>query len=131
MQNKILRKGLIVGIVFIFIGMSLIQTVASTHDKTIEIKEMISNKNSNNISWTYFLFGRIKNYEIVEYEDKEYILGRTIFVRGFVWNVFPDLDFPLPAIWIYETFCIPLEGAIIMGPTKYLGHYFFLAKGEL
>jgi len=129
MQNKILRKGLIVGIIFIFIGMSLIQTVAGTHAKTIEIKEMISNNKSNNISWSYFLFGRIKNYEIVEYEGKEYILGRTVFVRGIVWDIFPD--FPLPAIWIYDTFCIPYEGATIMGPTKYLGHYFLFAKGEL
>lgn len=122
---------LAVGIITLFIGMTFVPTVASMQAKTVDTIETISNDKFNRPSWPYFLFGRIKNYEIVEAEGKEYILGMALHIRGIILNLFSKFpNLPFLVNWRWQKFCIPYEGAKIIGPTL-LGNYFFIAKGTL
>ena len=124
-----MKKLLVVGIITLFIGMSFIPTVASIQPEGVDTIETISNEKFNDTCWQLFIFGRIKNYDIIEVEGKEYILGMAIHLRSIVWNFFPkypNIPFILPVIW--QEFCIPYEWAKIIAPIP-SGRYFLIAEG--
>jgi hypothetical protein len=92
------------------------------------------NDNQDDHNWPYFLFGRIRNFEIIEYEEEKFLMGKAVHVRGVISNLFSNYpNLPLPVIWIWQDFCIPFDGAKlikIIGPNP-LGNYFLITKGVL
>ena len=119
-----IKKGILaISIVVLFVGLALLPAEASA---------IIDVTKENGSDWEYFVIGRIKSYEIVNYNGTEYIECKAVRVNFFVWNIlerFPNLPL-LANIRLGKPFCIPYEGANIMGPTL-LGHYFIVARGNL
>ena len=117
------RSIFVVAIVALFIGMALLPVEASVTNDEPERKGP---------GWEYFVIGRIRSYEIVEYNGTEYLECRAVRVNFFTWNILKNLP-KLPLLMnirFGQQFNIPYEGAKIMGPTL-LGHYFIIARGTL
>lgn len=114
---------LTISIVALFIGIAFIPAGASV--KTEE-------QEKDGPGWEYLVVGRIKSYEIVEYNGTEYLNCRSVHVKFIIWNIFEK--FPrLPVsmkIRFGREFNIPYEGAKSIGPTI-LGRYFIVARGVL
>ncbi|KYK32862.1 MAG: hypothetical protein AYK22_01710 [Thermoplasmatales archaeon SG8-52-3] len=85
----------------------------------------------NDDSRTYFLIGRIRNYEIIEYEGNKYVMGLALHVRGIISSLLPKYpNLPIPIIWIWQKFCIPYKDARLIGPNSF-GNYLLIAMGNL
>ena len=123
MDMNISKKVLVIGIVALFFGMCAISAGANVSNQEEPV---------DGPGWRYILVGRIRNYEIVEYNGVEYLNCRAVRVNSIWWNVFEKLP-NLPLIMnlrFGQEFNIPYEGAQIFGPTL-LGHYFLVARGTL
>ena len=116
-----MKKGIIaIGLVALFIAMASIPVEAAPQNKDI------------NPGWEYLIIGRIRSYEIVEYNGTEYIECRAVRVRFIVWNVsekFPTIPL-VSTLRFGQKFNIPLEGAEILGPTL-LRRNTIIARGSL
>jgi len=110
-------------VITLFIGMSVLPASATP---------ILDEPETEGPGWKYFVIGRIKSYEIFDYNGTEYINCTAIHVRIFAWNVFDN--FPnLPAIMNFRfqrKFTLPYEGVEIYGPNV-LGRYFIIARGVL
>ena len=119
-----MKKGILaISIVALFIGLALLPAEASA---------ITDQPEKEGPGWEYFVIGRIRSYEIVDYNGTEYLKCKAVRVNFLTWNVlerFPKLPF-LMNIRFGKEFCIPYEGAKIIGPTL-LGHYFIVARGTL
>ena len=115
-----MKKGIIaIGIAALFIAVVSIPVVANPQNK------------DTGPGWEYLVIGRIRSYEIVDYNGTEYIECRAVRVSFYVWNISEDLKFPLRSRHRFgQKFNIPLEGAEIFGPNR-LGRYFIIARGSL
>ena len=117
------RWMLAIGIVALFMGMASLPAGANLITKEIE---------KDGPGWQYIIIGRIRNYEIIEYNGTEYLSCRAIHVRSIFWNVFekvPRLPIRM-TLRFGQKFNIPLEGAKIYGPNL-LGRSLLIARGEM
>jgi hypothetical protein len=129
MIEKMFKKGLVIGIITLFIGMSFIPTVASIQPEAVDTIETISNEKFDGPGWKFFLFGRINNIEIFEYEGIKFFNATALHVRGIIWNVLPEFpNLPILVNLVWDEFCIPYEWVKIMAPFP-LGQYFLIAEG--
>jgi len=121
---KMKKDILVIGVVALFVGLALLPAEASAITSEPE-KERPG-------GWEYFIVGRIKSYEIVDYNGTEYLECKAFRVNWLTWNIlerFPKLPL-LMNLRFGQQFNIPYEGANITGPTL-LGHYFIIARGTL
>lgn len=121
---KMKKKILTVGMVILFIGIISISAEASATEQEPQIEGP---------GWQYFIIGRIKSYEIVEYNGTEYLNCKAVRAKSIFWNVsekFPRIPIIIK-IRSGSEFNIPYEGAKIYGPINLRGHYFIVAKGIL
>ena len=117
------RWMLAIGIVALFMGMAFLPAGASLITEEIE---------REGPGWEYVVVGRIRSYEIIEFNETEYLSCRAVHVRFLTWNVFerfPRLPIKM-TLRFGKEFNIPLEGAEIFGPSL-LGRYFIVARGVL
>jgi len=119
-----MQKGiLVIGVVVLFVGLTVLPAEASA------ISDEPDRKGPG---WEYFVIGLIKSYEIVEWNGTEHIDCKAVRVKMIGWNVFEVMP-KLPIIMkvrFGEEFCIPYEGAKLIGPT-HLGYTFIIARGSL
>ena len=114
---------LTIGIIALFVGLALLPAQASAITEEPEEERP---------GWEYFVIGRIKSYEIVEYNGTQYLHCKAVRVNFFTWNLFEKIpNFPfLMNVRFGQQFNIPYEGAKI---TEFplLDHYFIVARGTL
>jgi len=112
-----------IGIVMLFMGMACLPAGANA---------ITEEPKGEGPGWKYFVIGRIRNYEIFEYNGTKYIEGKAICVRALFWGIlenFPNV--PLASVLRFgQVFNLPYEGVKISGPNLF-GAYFIVAKGEL
>ena len=112
-----------ISIVTLFIGMAFLPAGAS---------DIAEEPEKEGPGWKYFVIGRIRNYEIVEYNGTEYLSCKAVRVRFFTWNVFEK--FPRVPIMMTlrfgSVFNIPYEGVKILN-SGILGRSFIVARGVL
>jgi len=114
---------LVISIVALFVGLALLPA---------EVGAITGEPEKEGPGWEYFIVGRIKSYEIVDYNGTEYLKCKAFRVNWLTWNIlerFPKLPL-LMNLRFGSEFIIPPEGANITGPTL-LGHYFIIARGTL
>jgi hypothetical protein len=117
-----MKKGIIaIGIVALFVGMLSIPAGANPIIEELE---------RNRPGWEYLVIGRIRSYEIVEYNGTEYLECKAVHVRFIVWNVsekFPTVPLVM-TLRFGQKFNIRLEGAEILGP-RFLRRNTIIARG--
>ena len=129
MVKAMFKKGLVVAIITLFIGMSFIPTVTSIQSENVNTINIYSIENLEDSRWRFFLFGHITNIEIFEYENLTLMNATALYIRGIVLNFFRNYpNIPFPIRWIGDQFCIPYEWVKIMVPTL-TGNHFIIAFG--
>ena len=128
------KNVLAIGITTLFLVMILMPAVTSIQVNPITIAKIADEEESDWPGFHYRIFGKISKYEILEYEEIEYLHARSVFIFGFVWNVskkYPNLIFPTyirRGLWLN----LPLEGADIdIWPTPYSNYYYIKASGVI
>jgi len=111
------------GTVALLIGMTSASSIPNVTNEEAEIEGP---------GWEYFVFGKIKDYEIIDYNGTEFLSCKAIKVRFLVWNIsekHPRLILPMK-IRFNQEFNIPYEGSLIIGPNL-MGNCMIIAIGNL
>ena len=123
------KKILVIGVIVLFIGTASFSAATSNNEVQLEKKDEAEQCNR---VVRYVLFGRIKSYDIIEYDGIQYLECTAIVVRSIWFDVFPEHpNLILPSVLRFgQMFNIPYEGAKIYGPTS-RGNYFISAAGVI
>jgi hypothetical protein len=114
------KKILVIGVIALFIGIASFSAATSIDEVKSEKSDYV---------WQYVTVGRIKNYEIKQENDQEYLECQAILIRSFWWSDnFPDTPIERDVLRNGEIFNIPKEEVKILVPTL-MGNYFIIASG--